>query len=110
MATDNSPRPEARRSRRRIMAFMQRELLSPEVIVDRDDDLLSGEILDSIGVMRLAAFVEEEFRVQDAARGLRDRELPDRRGARRVCPEGHRSCGSPVGECRAMNGLGWQDS
>lgn len=63
MATDNSPQPESQEVERRIMAFMQRELLSPEVIVRRDDDLLSGEILDSIGVMRLAAFVEEEFEI-----------------------------------------------
>ena len=63
MGTDNSPRPEAQEVERRIMAFMQRELLSPDVIVNRDDDLLSGDILDSIGVMRLAAFVEEEFKI-----------------------------------------------
>jgi len=63
MGTENSPRSEAQEVERRIMAFMQRELLSPDVIVHRDDDLLSGDILDSIGVMRLAAFVEEEFKI-----------------------------------------------
>ena len=41
---------------------MRRELLSPEVTVDRDDELLSGGVLDSIAVLRLATFVEEEFR------------------------------------------------
>ena len=46
----------------RIFDFMQRELLSPEVSVDRDDELLSGGVLDSIAVLRLATFVEEEFR------------------------------------------------
>jgi acyl carrier protein len=45
----------------RIIAFMRRELLGPEATVDRDDDLLSSGMLDSIGFVRLAAFVEEEF-------------------------------------------------
>jgi len=43
------------------MDFVRRELLSPEVNVDREDDLLSGDLLDSVAVLRLAAFVEEEF-------------------------------------------------
>ena len=47
----------------RILEFLHRELLSPDVTVDRDDDLLSGELLDSAGVLRLAAFVEEELGV-----------------------------------------------
>jgi acyl carrier protein len=47
----------------RITAFMQRELLGPDVPVGRDDDLLSGELLDSIGVLRLATFVEQEFAI-----------------------------------------------
>ena len=47
----------------RITAFMQRELLSPDVSVGRDDDLLTGELLDSIGVLRLATFVEQEFAI-----------------------------------------------
>ncbi len=76
------------------------------MIVNRDDDLLSGDILDSIGVLRLAAFVEEEFQINMQPADLRDRELPDRRGARRVRPEGHRSCDG----LRAMNGLGRQNS
>jgi acyl carrier protein len=46
---------------RRIFEFMQRELLTPEVSIDRSDDLLSGDVLDSMALMRLAAFVEEAF-------------------------------------------------
>lgn len=46
----------------RITDFMRRELLSPEVSVDRDDELLAGGVLDSMAVLRLATFVEEEFR------------------------------------------------
>ena len=44
-----------------ILTFMHDELLSPDVRIDRDDELLSGELLDSIGVVRLAAFVQEQF-------------------------------------------------
>ena len=44
------------------MAFMQRELLSPEVALDREDELLTGDLLDSIGMLRLATFLEEEFK------------------------------------------------
>lgn len=46
----------------RILVFVQEELLTPEESLDRDDDLLSGEILDSVAVLRLSAFVQEEFR------------------------------------------------
>jgi acyl carrier protein len=46
----------------RILEFMRRELLSPEATVTVDDELLSGGLLDSMAVLRLAAFVEEEFR------------------------------------------------
>ena len=47
----------------RIIDFIERELMSPGDTVTRDDDLLSGEVFDSIGVLRLAAFVEEEFQL-----------------------------------------------
>jgi acyl carrier protein len=46
----------------RILEFMRRELLSPDATVTVDDELLSGGLLDSMAVLRLAAFVEEEFR------------------------------------------------
>ena len=45
----------------RIIDFMEREQLSPKGRIDPLDDLLSGEVLDSVGVLRLAAWVEEEF-------------------------------------------------
>jgi acyl carrier protein len=45
----------------RILGFIAGELLDPDVPVDRDDDLLSGELLDSVAILRLAAHVEEEF-------------------------------------------------
>ena len=45
----------------RLLAFLHEELLSPGMTVERDDDLLSGDILDSIAAVRLGAFVEEAF-------------------------------------------------
>ncbi|MCH9651932.1 MAG: acyl carrier protein [Deltaproteobacteria bacterium] len=47
----------------RILEFIQTELLSPPVTAHREDDLLSGEILDSVAVLRLATYVAEEFRI-----------------------------------------------
>ena len=44
--------------------FLQRELLSPGTTVGPNDDLLAGEVLDSIDVLRLAAFVAEAFRIE----------------------------------------------
>ena len=47
----------------RLLAFIGGDLLGGEVTVGRDDDLLSGELLDSVKVLRLGAFVEEELEV-----------------------------------------------
>lgn len=44
----------------RVMAFLETELLGPGETVSRDEDLLS-DLLDSVAVLRLAAFVDEEF-------------------------------------------------
>ncbi len=63
MANDARPAPEAPEIERRVLAFLQRELLEPGVTIGRDADLLSGEVLDSMGVLRLAAFVGEEFQI-----------------------------------------------
>ena len=59
----DDPRLPAGEIEDRLLAFIRRELLSPGVTVGRDDDLLSGELLDSVAVLRLAAFVEEELSV-----------------------------------------------
>ena len=63
MANDVRPAPEAAEIERRVLAFLQRELLEPGVSIGRDANLLSGEVIDSIGVLRLAAFVGEEFQI-----------------------------------------------
>ena len=59
--TTGRGRPSAADIERRVIEFMERELLGPGVNVGREDDLLSGEVLDSMGVLRLAAFVGEAF-------------------------------------------------
>lgn len=64
MTTDENTRLEAHEVEARIVTFIERELLSPGEAVDRDDDLLSGDIFDSIGVLRLAAFVDEDFKLE----------------------------------------------
>ena len=46
-----------------ILGFIREELLTPDMPVGREDDLLSGELLDSVAVLRLAAWVGEEFEI-----------------------------------------------
>ncbi len=62
MVVDNISNRKPQELEEQILAFIQRELLGPPDTVSRDDDLLSGELLDSVAVLRLAAFVQEEFR------------------------------------------------
>ena len=62
MASERSPAPQAREAEQRILEFICGELVSPRTAVDRDDDLLS-ELLDSVAVLRLATFVDEEFEI-----------------------------------------------
>ena len=61
MVTDRSPGLPRQEVEGRIIAFIRSELLGPEVTFDRDDELLEGDLLDSIGVLRLATFLEQEF-------------------------------------------------
>ena len=49
--------------RRRILDFIRDELVAEEVDVGPEDDLLSGELLDSVAVLRLATFVDETFAI-----------------------------------------------
>jgi acyl carrier protein len=61
MTSDARAFPEAAAIEDRVLTFLQRELLSDGVAVDRETNLLSGELLDSMSVLRLAAFVGEAF-------------------------------------------------
>jgi len=47
----------------KVTRFIIDELLSGKTVGDQDDLLLSG-LVDSIGVMRLVAFIEEEAALQ----------------------------------------------
>ena len=62
MGSDGRPVEEARDVEERLLGFLHAELLDPGVTATRDVELLAGGLLDSIRVLRLAAFVEEEFR------------------------------------------------
>ncbi len=44
-----------------LKQFIGQELLNGRQEVDVDDDLLGEEIIDSMGVMQLIAFIEERF-------------------------------------------------
>jgi acyl carrier protein len=61
MTTEGQERYGARAIEERVMAFVRDELVGHGTAVTREDDLLTGGLLDSIGVLRLAAFVEQEF-------------------------------------------------
>lgn len=63
MVNDGRPAPGASEIESRVVAFLQSELLEPGVTIARDAELLSGEVIDSIGALRLAAFLEEEFQI-----------------------------------------------
>ena len=63
MASEDTPPMGAPEIEARLTRFIESELLSPGATVDRQDDLLSGELLDSVAVLRLTAFVEQELRV-----------------------------------------------
>ena len=64
MESENGASQEAREIEARLTEFIQRELLSQTgTTVGREEDLLSGELLDSVAVLRLAAFVEAEFQI-----------------------------------------------
>jgi acyl carrier protein len=79
----------------RILTLLRCELLSDGVAVDRETNLLSGELLDSMGVLRLAALVDEAFHIDiqpadfvienfssvEAIAGFVRRRLADRVGA-----------------------------
>ena len=56
--------PTTRAIEKRLIAFIERELLSPRITLRPGDDLLSGGLLDSMAALRLATFVGEEFDVE----------------------------------------------
>ena len=59
----DATRPEAGDIETTILDFVHQELVAADVTVNAGDDLLSGEILDSLAILRLATFVDEEFKI-----------------------------------------------
>jgi len=55
--------PDAETVQRVILDYLRDELLPPDTVVRPEDDLLSGELLDSLSVLRLATFVDEHFSI-----------------------------------------------
>lgn len=47
----------------RILDYIRDELLDEDIEVRPDDDLLSGELLYSLAVLRLATFVDETYAI-----------------------------------------------
>jgi acyl carrier protein len=44
-----------------LKTFMQQELINGQVMLNNDDDLLLSGLIDSLGVVRLIAFIEQTF-------------------------------------------------
>ena len=61
MVTDDRLHISTQEVEERILAFIHSELLSFGVTLQRNDELLEDGLLDSMAVLRLAAFIEEEF-------------------------------------------------
>jgi len=47
--------------KKKLIQYIQNELIEDELNLSSDEDLLSSGILDSLSVMRLISFVEKEF-------------------------------------------------
>ena len=47
-----------------LQTYISDVLLNGRMQVEADDDLLVGEIIDSLGMMRLVAFIEETFQTK----------------------------------------------
>jgi acyl carrier protein len=61
MTDDSALQPDPVRDQ--ILAFIRDELLGPENDIGPDDDLLSGELLDSMAVLQLATYVDQAFTI-----------------------------------------------
>jgi acyl carrier protein len=59
----DATRPTAREVEQRVLEYIRSELVAADLEIEPGDDLLSGRLLDSMAVLRLATFVDEEYRV-----------------------------------------------
>lgn len=44
-----------------ILGYIEKQLLNNQATITSQDDLLGSGLIDSMGVMRLIAFIEQEF-------------------------------------------------
>ena len=63
MTMDAPTLPDAPAIEDRVLTFLRRDVLTADAFVERETALLSGELLDSMSVLRLAAFVGEAFQI-----------------------------------------------
>ncbi|MEO0868544.1 MAG: acyl carrier protein [Cyanobacteria bacterium J06642_11] len=61
MTTSTQPSPNPQQT---IQTYIGDVLLNGRMQVEPEDDLLMGEIIDSLGMMRLVAFIEETFKLK----------------------------------------------
>jgi len=55
----------------KIIQYITTELLNnSEEVINDQDDLLGGGIIDSMGLMRMIAFIEEEFEIKIPAEDM----------------------------------------
>ena len=48
-----------------LLTFIQDELIQdPDVVIEAEDDLLSGGHVSSLAAMRIVAFIEEQFDIK----------------------------------------------
>ena len=64
MAVDQSAATPDDIVENRILDYLRLELAVSEAELDRDVNLLTGGLLDSMGILRLATFVGEEFGIE----------------------------------------------
>ena len=57
-------------SDQKILGYIQNDLLGGSVEVFSDTDLLKTGLIDSLGIMRLVAFLENEFKTTIPAQDL----------------------------------------
>ncbi len=57
-------RPERAEVEERILGYLRRELVDPDLTVARDTELLAGGVINSIAVLRLATFVAQDFGIE----------------------------------------------
>lgn len=59
--TQDSPSKDRSALQTSLLDFIHAELVAADVRVEPGDDLLTGELLDSLAILRLATFADDTF-------------------------------------------------